>query len=133
MKETNTVSDNNDVKKATENVVQEPKIDLAKELPILKNESEERYYQNGALVINLLPMDLAMNTAQELIQKLFPEGKVTPASSTEVFDAFNIEQKSRKYSVIVSYGQGSDGNFVLNKFYIFTGNFRPELLEKIVL
>ncbi len=105
---------------------------LAESLPVLEQESEERYFKGRALVINFLPMDIAMGQYEPLLKKLFPRGKISNAESTEVIDAFNITQDNKEYSVAVSYGKGSDSSFVIDKFYIFERKFSIDLLNDVL-
>lgn len=105
---------------------------LAEILPVLAQESDERYYKNGILELNLLPAEVGIGEHEPLLKALFPNGVITIADATELIDAFNIEYEGKKYSVALTYGSAQDASFVLDKIYVFEEEFTLDLLNEIL-
>ncbi len=101
-------------------------------IPEKISEESKRYeIDTNLIAIDVFSANFAMNEGTSVLEKMFPESKITPADATEVFDSFNIESKGKKYCGIITYEQNDNEEFVIHTIFIAEGFFNDALLGKI--
>jgi len=97
----------------------------------ISEESKRSEIDSDLIAIDVFSANFAMNEGTAVLEKMFPESKITPADATEVFDSFNIESKGEKYCGIITYEQNDNEEFVIHTIFIAEGFFNDALLGKI--
>ncbi|NPA67066.1 MAG: hypothetical protein GXO50_00490 [Chlorobi bacterium] len=102
-------------------------------IPLKTEEETKRFEINPDIIaIDVFGANIAMNEGTELLKKMFPEAKITPGTSSEVFDSFNIENNNNRYCGIITYKQNDKEEFVTKTIYISKGFFNEDIAEKIL-
>jgi len=101
-------------------------------IPVKISEESKRYkIDNNLIAIDIFNANFAMNKGTAVLEKMFPESKITPADASEVFDSFNIESNGEKYCGIITYEQNDNEEFVIHTIFITKGFFNETVLGKI--
>ncbi len=97
----------------------------------ISEESKRSEIDSELIAIDVFSANFAMNEGTKVLEKMFPESKITPAEASEVFDSFNIESKGKKYCGIITYEQNENEEFVIHTIFITEGFFNEAVLGKI--
>ena len=97
----------------------------------ITEENEREMFDEELVQITVFESNVPMADNKKLVQKLFPNGKVTSAETSENIDAFNIIDAKKTYNVIVLYEQNDHEEYIIGFLMVSEGDFNIETVGKI--